>query len=138
MNSEFETESQKSPEAIEREIDAQRASIGNIVDALESKFTPGQVFDQALSFMQSNGSTFLTNLGTSVRNNPVPAVLTSVGLLWLMMSQNRPPTPRPGYQVAPDQNRVGEWADGQNYPDWAGCLRQIAQTGQSRHHSKGN
>jgi ElaB/YqjD/DUF883 family membrane-anchored ribosome-binding protein len=112
MNSEFETESQKSPEAIEREIDAQRASIGNIVDALESKFTPGQVFDQALSFMQSNGSTFLTNLGTSVRNNPVPAVLTSVGLLWLMMSQNRPPTPRPGYQVRPDQNRVGEWADG--------------------------
>ncbi|MHC8338681.1 DUF3618 domain-containing protein [Pseudomonas sp. HLT2-19-2] len=112
MKSEFETESQKSPEAIEREIDAQRASIGNIVDALESKFTPGQVFDQALSFMQSNGTTFLTNLGTSVRNNPVPAVLTSVGLLWLMMSQNRPPTPRPGYQVGPDQNRVGEWADG--------------------------
>ena len=112
MNSEFEIESQKSPETIEREIDAQRASIGNIVDALESKFTPGQVFDQALSFMQSNGSTFLNNLGTSVRNNPVPAVLTSVGLLWLMLGQNRPPTPRPGNQIVPDQNRVGEWADG--------------------------
>jgi ElaB/YqjD/DUF883 family membrane-anchored ribosome-binding protein len=112
MNSEFEIESQKSPETIEREIDAQRASIGNIVDALESKFTPGQVFDQALSFMQSNGSTFLNNLGTSVRNNPVPAVLTSVGLLWLMLGQNRPPTPRPDNQMGPDQNRVGEWADG--------------------------
>lgn len=112
MNTEFEIESQKSPEAIEREIDAQRASIGNIVDALESKFTPGQVFDQALSFMQSNGTTFLTNLGTSVRNNPVPAVLTSVGLLWLMMSQNRPPTPHPGYRVGPDQDKAGEWADG--------------------------
>ncbi|WP_283180440.1 DUF3618 domain-containing protein [Pseudomonas svalbardensis] len=112
MNSEFETESQKSPEAIEREINAQRASIGNIVDALESKFTPGQVFDQALSFMQSNGTTFLTNLGTSVRNNPVPAVLTSVGLLWLMMSQNRPPTARPSYRVGPDQDKAGEWADG--------------------------
>jgi hypothetical protein len=49
MNSEFEYESQKSPEAIERDIDAQRASIGNIVDALESKFTPGQAFDQALA-----------------------------------------------------------------------------------------
>jgi ElaB/YqjD/DUF883 family membrane-anchored ribosome-binding protein len=112
MTTDFETESQKSPEAIEREIDAQRASIGNIVDALESKFTPGQVFDQALGFMQSNGTIFLTNLGTSVRNNPVPAVLTSVGLLWLMMSQNRPPAPRPGYRVGPDQNKVGEWADG--------------------------
>ncbi|EJM25391.1 Protein of unknown function (DUF3618) [Pseudomonas sp. GM21] len=112
MNSEFEYESQKSPEAIERDIDAQRASIGNIVDALESKFTPGQAFDQALSFMQNNGTTFLTNLGTSVRNNPVPAVLTSVGLLWLMMSQNRPPTPRPVYPASTDQNKVGEWADG--------------------------
>ncbi|PMZ45000.1 hypothetical protein C1X25_32365, partial [Pseudomonas sp. GW247-3R2A] len=39
MNSEFDIEAAKSPEAIEREIDAQRASIGNIVDALESKFT---------------------------------------------------------------------------------------------------
>ncbi|RON24787.1 hypothetical protein BK660_03720 [Pseudomonas brassicacearum] len=112
MNNEFEYESQKSPEAIERDIDAQRASIGNIVDALESKFTPGQAFDQALSFMQNNGTTFLTNLGTSVRNNPVPAVLTSVGLLWLMMSQNRPPTPRPVYPASPDHNKVGEWADG--------------------------
>ena len=112
MNREFELESQKSPETIEREIDAQRASIGNIVDALESKFTPGQMFDQALGMMQSNGTMFLSNLGTSVRNNPVPAVLTSVGLLWLMMSQNRPPTPRPVYPTGPDQGRVGEWAEG--------------------------
>ena len=51
--------------------------------------------------MQSNGTTFLSNLGTSVRNNPVPAVMTSVGLLWLMMSQNRPPTPRPVYRTWP-------------------------------------
>ena len=112
MKSEFDLESEKSPEAIEREIDAQRESIGNIVDALESKFTPGQMFDQALGMMQSNGTTFLTNLGTSVRNNPVPAVLTSVGLLWLMMSQNRPPVSRPGYRTGPDQGRVSEWADG--------------------------
>lgn len=62
--------------------------------------------------MQSNGSTFFTNLGTSVRNNPVPAVLTSVGLLWLMISQNRPPVPQPTYRSGPDQDKAGEWADG--------------------------
>jgi ElaB/YqjD/DUF883 family membrane-anchored ribosome-binding protein len=113
MSREFEVEADKSPEAIEREIDAQRANIGNIVDALESKFTPGQVFDQALSMMQSNGTTFLTNLGTSVRNNPVPVVLTSVGLLWMMMSQNRPPTPRPAYRTGPSPvAKAGEWVDG--------------------------
>lgn len=109
MKSEIDMESEKSPEQIEREIDAQRASIGNIVDRLESKFTPGQIIDQAWGMMQNNGSTFLTNLGTSVRNNPVPAVLTSVGLLWLMMSQNRPPIPRPSYRTGPDQS--GEWVD---------------------------
>ena len=112
MKSEFELESEKSPEAIEREIDAQRASIGNIVDALESKFTPGQMFDQAWGVMQGNGTAFLSNLGTSVRNNPVPAVLTSVGLLWLMMSQNRPPSPNFGYRSGPEHSRGGEWADG--------------------------
>lgn len=112
MNTELDIESQKSPEQIEREIDAQRASIGNIVDQLESKFTPGQMFDQAWGLMQNNGSTFITNLGTSVRNNPVPAVLTSVGLLWLMMSQNRPPVPQPVYRTGPDQDRAGEWVDG--------------------------
>lgn len=112
MKSEFEIESEKSPEDIEREIDAQRESIGNIVDALESKFTPGQMFDQAMGMMQNNGTTFLTNLGTSVRNNPVPAVVTSVGLLWLMMSQNRPPAARHVYRTGPDQDRMGQWADG--------------------------
>ncbi|MGY2338944.1 DUF3618 domain-containing protein [Pseudomonas sp. SDO5532_S415] len=111
MKSELDIESEKSPEQIEREIDAQRASIGNIVDALESKFTPGQMFDQAWGMMQNNGTTFMSNLGTSVRNNPVPAVLTSVGLLWLMMGQNRPPVAYPGYRTGPDQGRVGEWAD---------------------------
>ncbi|WP_030129337.1 DUF3618 domain-containing protein [Pseudomonas sp. QTF5] len=111
MNREFETEAAKSPETIEREIDAQRENIGHIVDALESKFTPGQMFDQALLMMQSNGSTFLTNLGTSVRNNPVPAVLTSVGLMWLMMSQNRPPTPRE-YSVEPDVDWADDLAEG--------------------------
>ncbi|RKS27448.1 uncharacterized protein DUF3618 [Pseudomonas sp. WPR_5_2] len=111
MKSELDIESEKSPEQIEREIDAQRASIGNIVDALESKFTPGQMFDQAWGMIQNNGTTFLSNLGTSVRNNPVPAVLTSVGLLWLIMGQNRPSMAIPAYRFGPDQGRVGEWAD---------------------------
>ncbi|WP_374091330.1 DUF3618 domain-containing protein [Pseudomonas sp. TH10] len=113
MNTELDIESQKSPEQIEREIDAQRASIGNIVDKLESKFTPGQMFDQAWGMMQGNGTAFLSNLGTSVRNNPVPAVLTSVGLLWLMMSQNRPPMPRTSViAVVQSTAGSGEWADG--------------------------
>jgi hypothetical protein len=109
MKDEFNTESEKSPETIEREIDAQRAHISDIVDALGSKFTPGQMLDQALTMAKGNGSAFFTNLGTNVRNNPVPAVLTTVGICWLMMGQNHPP--RAGYRVGPDQDSSG-WSEG--------------------------
>jgi hypothetical protein len=83
-------ESEKSPETLEREIDARRANIGSLVDALESKLSPGQLIDEALAYSKRNGGEFFGNLGTTVRANPVPMVLTGVGLLWLMMSQNRP------------------------------------------------
>ncbi|EJL02037.1 MULTISPECIES: DUF3618 domain-containing protein [Pseudomonas] len=109
MKDEFKTESQKSPETIEREIDEQRDHISHIVDALGSKFTPGQMLDQAMSLMQGNGAAFFSNLGTSVRNNPVPTVLTTVGLCWLMLGQNHPP--RVGYRVGPDQASSG-WSEG--------------------------
>ena len=89
----FAVESEKSPETLEREIDAQRSSIGNIVDALESKFSPGQLVDQALAYAKGNGGEFFGNLGNTIKANPVPTVLTSVGLLWLMLGQNRSPAP---------------------------------------------
>lgn len=92
----FASDSQKSPETLEREIDAQRSSIGNIVDALESKFSPGQLLDQALNYTRGNAGEFLGNLGTTIKSNPVPTVLTSVGLLWLMMGQNRGPSTASG------------------------------------------
>ncbi|MBV4552658.1 DUF3618 domain-containing protein [Pseudomonas sp. SWRI102] len=109
MKDEFKTESEKSPETIEREIDEQRAHISHIVDALGSKFTPGQMLDQALGLVKGNGAEFFGNLGTTVRNNPVPTVLTTVGLCWLMLGQNHPP--RVGYRVGPDQDGSG-WSEG--------------------------
>lgn len=86
----FEEVSQKSPETLEREIDQQRSSIGNIVDALEKKMSPGQLVDQALAYVKDNGGEFFGNLGQNVKANPVPAVLTTVGVLWMMMGSNRP------------------------------------------------
>jgi ElaB/YqjD/DUF883 family membrane-anchored ribosome-binding protein len=92
----FASDSEKSPETLEREINAQRSAIGNIVDALESKFSPGQLLDQALSYTKGNSGEFFGNLATTVKSNPLPTVLTSVGLLWLMMNQNRSPSTTSG------------------------------------------
>lgn len=84
-----EVEIPKSPDALERDIDARRAGIENIVDALEHKLSPGQLFDQALAFTKSNGGEFAHNLGTSIKNNPVPVILATVGVTWLMLGQNQ-------------------------------------------------
>lgn len=90
----FEAQSQKSPEALEQEIDEQRSNIGNIVDALEKKISPGQWVDQALAYARENGGEFAGNLGNNVKANPVPAILASVSILWLMMG-SRTPSPGP-------------------------------------------
>lgn len=81
----------RTPDTLERDIDARRATIENIVDALESKLSPGQLFDQALAFSKSNGGEFFNNLGSSVKNNPVPVLLATVGITWLMLGQNQKP-----------------------------------------------
>lgn len=93
MSTSIETESQKSPEMLEQEINAKRASINNIVDSLESKFTPGQLFDQALAYTKGNGGEFFENLGTTIKNNPLPTALTGLGLAWLAINQNKPFNP---------------------------------------------
>lgn len=91
--SRIDAEARKDPETLEREIDQKRADIGHLVDALESKLSPGQLIDQALAYAKGNGGEFFGNLGTTLKANPVPTVLTSVGLVWLMLGQNRSPVP---------------------------------------------
>lgn len=95
MSTSFDNESEKSPETLEQEINAKRESISHIVDSLESRLTPGQLFDQALAYTKGNGGEFFGNLGTTLKNNPVPTALTALGLAWLALNQNRPFNPGP-------------------------------------------
>lgn len=89
-------EAQKDPAELEREIDQKRAEIGDIVHALENKLSPGELIDTALSYVKGGGGEFFSNLSNTAKANPVPTVLTSIGLIWLMAGQNRqPPAPAP-------------------------------------------
>lgn len=93
----IDAESHKDPARLEREIDQQRQDINHIVDALENKLSPGQMFDRLVHFGTGNGREFAQNIGNAVKANPVPALLTSLGLLWLYASRNDPaPAPGPG------------------------------------------
>ncbi|WKN20478.1 DUF3618 domain-containing protein [Azotobacter vinelandii] len=89
--SRIDLEAQKGPETLEQEIDRQRAEISNIVHALENRLSPGELLDRALGYTKGHGGEFMSNLTNTVAANPLPTVLTSIGLLWLMTSQNRAP-----------------------------------------------
>ena len=83
-------DAQKDPATLEREIDQTRANMDRTLGALERKFSPGQLLDEAMSFAKEHGGDFATNLGQSVRDNPMPAILTAVGIVWMVASSNRP------------------------------------------------
>ena len=79
------------PEEIEREIERTRAEFSSTIDAIQSKLTPGQLMDQALSYARTSlPADFGSNLGNTVRNNPVPVTLIGIGIAWLAMSGQQP------------------------------------------------
>lgn len=84
----IDQESRKDPERLEREIDQQRDSIGQIVSALESKLSPGEIVDRLMSAGKGSGGEMARNLGNVVKANPMPALLATAGLLWLYSARN--------------------------------------------------
>lgn len=83
----IQAESHKDPDVLKREIDATRADVGQTLDALQARLSPGQLFDQLSSMVQRHGGEFAHNLGESIKQNPVPTLLTALGMAWLMTSQ---------------------------------------------------
>lgn len=77
----------RQPEEIERDIERTREEVSSTIDAIQRKLTPGQMMDQALSYAKTSlPADFGSNLGNTVRDNPVPVTLIGVGIAWLMMS----------------------------------------------------
>ena len=80
---------QKSPERLEREVDEARAQVGRTASELSDRLSPGELLDQALGMAREHGGEFGRNLGSQMKNNPLPMLLTSVGITWMMMSSGK-------------------------------------------------
>lgn len=144
MRTDFNADSKKGPDELEREVDEQRAHIAETLRALERKFSPGQIFDQVLGYTRTNGGDFSRNLMDTVKNNPVPMLLTATGLAWMMVGQNRPRSRLDGtyipanasYGVETSQSGASYRSDAKGkataLKDKAGHLRQDASETMSR------
>ena len=69
---------------VEREADQKRAELSSTLEQLRDKLTPGQIVDDMLAGSSVHASKFLSNLGTTVRDHPVPALLIGAGLAMMM------------------------------------------------------
>jgi len=80
----------RTPEQIQRDIERTRAEMGETIETIRRKMSPGELFDQALEYFKTSGpSQFTSNLGDTVKTNPVPVTLIGLGIGWLMMSGSR-------------------------------------------------
>ena len=76
----------RSPSDLEREGEQIRADLDRTLDEIERKLSPGELLDRSVDFLRNNGSEFVREAGETVRNNPIPVLLTAAGLIWLTTS----------------------------------------------------
>jgi len=76
----------RSPSDLEREGEQIRADLDRTLDEIEQKLSPGELLDRSVDFLRDNGSEFIREAGETVRNNPIPVLLTAAGLIWLTTS----------------------------------------------------
>lgn len=78
---------QRRPHEIQAEIDRTRSEMDGTLRRIEQRLTPGQLMDQGLEYVKNSGiQEFASNLGGSVKENPLPVALVGIGLAWLMAS----------------------------------------------------
>ena len=95
------------------EIERTRTDMSETVDAIQNKLSPQnlkeQAKEQATGTAKGAGSTIMQ----TIRENPLPAALTGIGLGWLFMSARKQSASGPsgGQSVSQAQERAGQVAN---------------------------
>jgi hypothetical protein len=75
-------------EQLERETQSCREELGQTLDELRARMTPGEVVDQLVDYAQdTTGGLFFENFKRQVANNPLPVAVIGAGFAWLMFGK---------------------------------------------------
>lgn len=89
MNATTTATDARDPSDLEREASQIRADMDRTLDALERRFSPGQMLDRSATYLREHGGVLARNIGDTVKQNPIPVLLTAAGLAWLITSSVR-------------------------------------------------
>src|SRR5687767_2709939 len=82
----FDELGDREPRVIEREIDATRADMRATLEALERRFSLDRLLELTVGRIRDRGGEFAGNLTDAATQNPVPLLLVSIGVGWLMLT----------------------------------------------------
>ena len=75
---------------IEQRISMTRQHLDGTLRAIEARLEPEALVDQGLDYLRHSGANeFVANLGSSVKQNPLPVTFVALGMAWLMMTGRR-------------------------------------------------
>lgn len=74
---------QPRPEQFERNGEEIRADMDRTLHALEQKFSPGQLLDRSIDYVQQHGGRMMRQTSDALRRHPVPAIMAVGGAIWL-------------------------------------------------------
>ena len=99
-------DNQRSPEEIEKDINQSRERLDSTLHEIEERFSPQQLLNTSYEYIRHGGANeFVSNLSSTIKQNPLPFLLTSAGIGWLMLAQRNPNEGRNQHQYASDMDQ---------------------------------
>lgn len=74
-------------DTLEQSLEADRDHLRETLSAIEDKVSPGRLIDEAMAYFNTGPKEFASLLGAQAKSNPLPILLTGVGLAWLIASE---------------------------------------------------
>jgi hypothetical protein len=108
---------------LEREGDQRRASIDQTLNDIERELSPSKLLDRSMEYFRDHGGDFVREAGETVRNNPLPILLTAAGVVWLTAaiassrdsSRGRRKWNGDGGHIDTDMSSFDDFAEGHGY-----------------------
>ncbi|BBI48746.1 hypothetical protein HORIV_11670 [Vreelandella olivaria] len=73
-------DNQRSSEEIEKDIHQSRERLDSTLNEIEERFSPQQLLNTSYDYLRHGGANeFVANLGTTIKQNPLPFLVTTAG-----------------------------------------------------------